>query len=206
MYARAVALVCLLSVSAWVARAETLHRPGDRVAVYLSHAPILSPEVSKSMLKEARALMRQLGYRLDWFDSGNQPGEIENGLLTVVDLAGVCNGIQPEDTEQQRPVARVLASTAVSDGEVLPFSSVDCTALHALMAPRLERVPKRRRNTLFGRAMGRVLAHELYHIAAKTREHSSEGVAKAAFSAADLLADKFEFQREESAQLHVAPQ
>ena len=42
-----------------------------------------------------------------------------------------------------------------------------------------------------GRALGRVLAHELYHIFANTTKHARAGIAKSCYTAPELLADEF---------------
>ena len=49
-----------------------------------------------------------------------------------------------------------------------------------------------------GRAMGRVLAHELYHIFGETRKHGSSGVASAYHTRGELLAPEFNFSERES--------
>jgi hypothetical protein len=46
---------------------------------------------------------------------------------------------------------------------------------------------------LLGRALGRVLAHEVYHILAKTTGHGRAGVAKSALSGRQLIADRIAF-------------
>jgi hypothetical protein len=46
---------------------------------------------------------------------------------------------------------------------------------------------------ILGRALGRVIAHELYHIVGQTAEHHDTGVAKAVFSIRDLKNPRFEF-------------
>jgi hypothetical protein len=46
---------------------------------------------------------------------------------------------------------------------------------------------------VLGRALARVIAHELYHIITGTTDHHATGVAKAAFSARDLTDARFEF-------------
>jgi hypothetical protein len=55
---------------------------------------------------------------------------------------------------------------------------------------------------LYGRAMGRLLAHELYHVIVKTRAHDSAGVAKPCFSVEDLLGNGLEFEAVTLARLH----
>ena len=39
--------------------------------------------------------------------------------------------------------------------------------------------------------MGRLLAHELYHMLANKRGHAESGVGKASFSASDVLGERF---------------
>ncbi len=53
---------------------------------------------------------------------------------------------------------------------------------------------------MYGRAVGRVLAHELYHIFANTQHHGS-GVGKAAYTVDNLLGTVFQFDEKESAAL-----
>ena len=50
------------------------------------------------------------------------------------------------------------------------------------------------REEAYGRAVGRVLAHELYHIFANTLHHGSNGVGKGIYSVVDLLTRDFHFE------------
>jgi len=50
------------------------------------------------------------------------------------------------------------------------------------------------RDLAFGRAMGRVLAHELYHILANEKGHDRTGIAKPVITAQELLAGSIRFQ------------
>jgi len=47
---------------------------------------------------------------------------------------------------------------------------------------------------MLGRAMGRVLAHELYHIVADTAGHGENGVAQPALSARELTSGQLELR------------
>jgi hypothetical protein len=51
-----------------------------------------------------------------------------------------------------------------------------------------------RRDFLYGRAMARVVAHELYHVLLKTADHAHAGIARSCFTAEDLLTEHFEFE------------
>jgi hypothetical protein len=46
---------------------------------------------------------------------------------------------------------------------------------------------------MVGRALARVIGHELYHILARTCQHPNAGLAKAAFSLDDLTAPGMNF-------------
>jgi hypothetical protein len=79
----------------------------------------------------------------------------------------------------------------VSDGDLLPFSDIDCDRIWRFIQSELSACESARHNRHFGRALGRVLAHELYHIFANTTKHARGGIAKACYTAPDLLADAF---------------
>jgi hypothetical protein len=50
-----------------------------------------------------------------------------------------------------------------------------------------------------------LLAHELYHVLAQTEDHASAGIAKARFSAADLLAEHLDFETASLDRLRPVP-
>jgi hypothetical protein len=62
-----------------------------------------------------------------------------------------------------------------------------------LLAPVFGDQPDSVREFVLGRALARVLAHELYHILTQSENHADSGVAKAALSVADLMGSRFEF-------------
>ena len=79
-----------------------------------------------------------------------------------------------------------LGRTDVSAGRVMPYVRVYCNAVRAFVPS----VSKLSFTEMYGRALGRVVAHELYHALLSTREHSRTGVARFAQSARDLTRDK----------------
>jgi len=85
----------------------------------------------------------------------------------------------------------------VSDGMVLPFSDVDCDAIRGFLQKQLLSTPEAEREETFGRALGRVLAHELYHVLAGTSNHGACGVAKSGYTVGDLVAREFVFEAAE---------
>jgi hypothetical protein len=148
------------------------------------------------MQKETESLMRTAGYSVEWRDAKARRSNEDAANLVFVDLNGVCavpmNPIPgAPDPDDNQPS---LASTAVEDGMVLPFSRIDCVALTRALSAMFAHEPPSRRTYLYGRAMGRLLAHELYHVLAQTRDHAAAGIGKPCFTSVDLVTDRFEFE------------
>jgi hypothetical protein len=163
--------------------------------VYLTPPTTRDALVQAHMRREAVALMRSAGYALEFRDRNARRSGDSAPNLAFVDLIGTCAvaadptpGPPPDDNQPK------LAYTAVEDGVVLPFSRIDCGALSRIMAHLLAREAPAERAFLYGRAMARVLAHELYHVLAQTRDHAAEGIGKPCFTAADLVSSRFEFE------------
>jgi hypothetical protein len=188
------ALCSLLSFGFSRGGPEPVASPVHRLVVYLLNG--LSPEVDRTvsyMRRELETLLSTAGYKVEWKVLGN-PSGADQSVLAVVELRGSCRA--PAANTSVKPVENgaSLASTAVEGDKVLPFTWINCETLTQLLAPRLAKAEPGRRDFLYGRAMGRVLAHELYHLLANKREHTGSGVGKASFSASDILGEHFSFE------------
>src|SRR4051812_22316133 len=165
MFARLLAALCLLTT--WLCAADT------RLVVYLNVTAGQPIAPLEHMKREVSATMGRAGYQVEWLMRGAE--RPDTPFLVVVGLDGVCAPTEVGD----EPAAGVsLAKTSVVDGRVLPFSTVACGALSRTLGPELARAPGARRDFLFGRAMARVVAHELYHVLAGTTEHAHSGIAR----------------------------
>lgn len=82
-----------------------------------------------------------------------------------------------------------LAWTRTVDGAPLPFGQVSCDQVRTLVWKAMWGGEFAHGDQLFGRALGRVVAHEFYHMRARTAAHASSGVAKPALSGAQLISD-----------------
>jgi hypothetical protein len=159
------------------------------------------------MKRELGALMHQAGYRVEWRSlDANRGQDADASLLAVLDLSGVC-GIASGfgGMERAAPSFPSLATTTITDGQVLPFSSLNCTALTNSLSAALAKEAGARRDFLYGRAMARVAAHEFYHVLLRTTEHGRLGVARSCFSTSDLLTERFEFEGAALARLRHRP-
>jgi hypothetical protein len=147
---------------------------------------------------EAEAIMGRLGIGLEWRSLAGATGSEVSIQLAVIRFRGRCdvNGLSPH-----RVQPGALGWTHESDGVILPFGAVDCDRIRTFLQADLLGVPAGGRDLVFGRAVGRVLAHELYHIFTRSPHHSPEGVGKAAYAVRDLLAGRFVFDASESMEL-----
>jgi hypothetical protein len=203
MYACIKVMCCLLPFSIGIGRSESVTPPAVEVLVYLKSEGTTSPAVVASMMRELGELMQTTGFHIEWGDWKNPGVSSENADLAVVVLRGACSASSLEPSEQAKNTL-VLASTAVANAQVLPFSWIDCTSLGQFLGPSIAHESAGRRDFIYGRAMARLLGHELYHILAHTVEHTPAGVAKERFRTEDLLAEHFSYENEALFRLHFA--
>jgi hypothetical protein len=195
MFARSLAtLSCLLSIGLCVGRAGTVNPPSRELVVYLTTVPHQPLQPVQEMQREVTALMQAAGYHVAWRDSADSGRDVADASVVVLQLRGVCQ--VPERLTAIEPLTKSvsLASTAVENGKVLPFSWLECETLTKLLAPSLAQEPGGKRDHLYGRAMGRLVAHEFLHVLSHTRDHDEAGVGKPSFTAQDVLAERFQFE------------
>jgi hypothetical protein len=151
--------------------------------------------------EEVARLMEPAGFTVEWRDISKRRAGEDFAHLATVDFRGTCSVTQAASPSASIPEVRSLASTAVVDGQVLPFSSVNCDALRKVLAPVFATAPRTDHPIVFGRAVARVLAHELFHMLAQTKSHGTHGVSKACFGIGDLTAERFNFDSGTLAQM-----
>jgi hypothetical protein len=143
--------------------------------------------------------MAPMGITFEWRSLDSVRGNELSVELAVLTFKGRCDiaGLSPHNVTN--PGA--LGWTHVSDGAILPFSDVDCDRIRNFVQKELIAIRGPDREEAFGRAIGRVVAHELYHVFANTSKHGSCGVGKAAYTVQELLSDDFQFEARESVAL-----
>jgi hypothetical protein len=192
------AAFCLLNLVVCPAWGSSTHEPETTLVVYLAGSS--APErILIHMRPELNRLMREAGYRIQWTDPRANELTSTDALLAVVELRGTCEAGGPAAATRAP-----LATTATSGGQIIPFSAVDCATLNRLVSAPLAGEPAARRDFLYARAMARLIAHELYHIILCTRDHGAAGISRPAFSASDLLTDRFDFEPATLAKLRPA--
>jgi len=113
----------------------------------------------------------------------------EFGELIIVRLKGKCrvDAGSPSKLDQG-----ALAFTHTSEGKMLPFVEVACDRVRNSIRPAMWGEQFKRSDELMGRALARVIAHEIYHIMTGS-SHGSTGIARHALSGRQLIADNVHF-------------
>ncbi|MEO8369249.1 MAG: hypothetical protein ABI806_08620 [Candidatus Solibacter sp.] len=154
-----------------------------------------APEgVLLAIQEELDSIMDRIGLHFEWRDLAKAGHEV-SPELAVVSFKGRCDLM---GLGGKSKLEGALGWTHVSDGQILPFTDISCDRVRDFAQAGLVAINAGEREEKFGRAVGRVLAHELYHIFANTLHHASTGIAKEAYSVMDLLTDDFQFREKET--------
>ena len=182
-----------MAATALSAQPQVVHSTGS-VTLYtqFQHAP--PPVVLDSIKAELQSIMSLTGNQFAWRSVAGVHGDEVVTQLAVVTFMGRCDTV---GIAAHPVVPGPLGRTHVSNGEVLPFSEVNCDGIRDFVQCGLLSIRPKDREDAYGRAVARVLAHELYHVLAKTVHHGAYGVGKAAFSTRDLLGTTFVLEESE---------
>lgn len=187
-------VVCglLLAVPLWGAQ----HQSPFSVALYTQFQRQPPAAVLQALQDEVETIMAPMGAEFQWRSLTGVTGSEVSTQLAVVKFLGRC---EPVGYSVPMASGNALGWTHVSDGIILPFSDIDCDGIRRFLQVGLMGISGRERaEEAYGRAVGRVLAHELYHIFANTVHHGSNGVGKGIYSVSDLLSPIFHFEERES--------
>ncbi len=139
---------------------------------------------------ETRALMEPSSYLPDWRSRAGLTSSDSFENLVVVDFHGRCR-TGPRDVVVEQDQA--LGRAHVVNGVVLPFIEIECGRVQAFLRSTLRGGQEQNSDLALGRALARVVAHELYHVLAGTMSHSRSGIAKPALSGNDLVSPRLAF-------------
>ncbi len=135
------------------------------------------------MKTEAQALVKDSGVVLSWRPIDRLSSSEAFPRIVVVRLRGTCDMSLP--VPALSPGSDSLGATYILGGEASPFSNIECDRIRSSLGAQ-----PGRGDLAFGRALGRVLAHELHHVIDRTRRHTATGYTRKSLTAADLVADR----------------
>jgi hypothetical protein len=175
---------CLLVATALPVAAITPATDAD-VTVIVNFKGSYSAPAVKEMQREAGEIIKSSGIRLDWRLRSEAADATFNDLV-VMTFKGTCMfNPMPMLVDELGP----YAITRTTGGEVQPFGEVDCDHIVSSLHSAMTGGDFARADLLLGRALGRVVAHELVHMLTKSRQHGKEGVERASLSARQLISE-----------------
>jgi len=171
---------------------------GERAPVTVFFAFEQEPPavVFDAMRAEIQRLYSAVPLKFDWIRMQEAPEAGVLGEIVSVRFHGNCSlgGVPPLPDERG-----TLAWTSVTDGIVQLFSEVNCDRVRAAVYLALWGGERKRAQERLGVALGRVVAHEAYHIYWRTLKHAAGGVARHSLMPAELVAEKADLHPEDRA-------
>lgn len=174
--------------------ASGLEREATSISLYTRFERATPDAVLAAIQSELLFVLRPSHVGVVWQSLPASPESGVFGQFAVVSFKGRCDAdnLLPEPS---RPGD--LGWTYMSEGVIMPFSDVDCDRIRSFIQNALLAVPPLSRPAVFGRAVGCVLAHEIYHILAKTQQHGAWGAGKGTYTVRELVSSAFRFDPRE---------
>lgn len=146
----------------------------------------------RSMKAELGRVVSNTSLALRWQDATTQTGKVDGRLFNVV-LIGECVADYPEPAGDGP-----LGWTSIVDGRVLPYIAIDCSRIRSVLAPEWARLDSNaQREVYLGKAMARVLAHELVHAFTRTRHHADDGLTQKALTPRELVSGNYRLSQDD---------
>jgi hypothetical protein len=153
----------------------------SKIILIISFQQELPIASAQAMQLELANIFEPLSIEPEWYRMEEAQGLTFPHRLIVVRFTGAC--AQPSET----PVSHgALGHTHMTDGDILPFIEVNCDRvlgfIHHSASKQLLAIDEE----VSGVALGRVLAHEIYHVVAGTARHGKTGVTREALTPDEL--------------------
>ena len=173
---------------------------GAELAVVIDFDSQPSGKSLQQMKRETEEIFKTAGVHIEWRARDAVRGESYENLV-MVHFKGKCV-LEPVPIlyDERGPYAFVYNS----DGDVLPFTEVECQPVTASVQSAMDGNDFARPDYLLGRALGRVLAHELVHILTKSATHGQSGVTQPALSGRDLIGAPLRLTQADVERLRIA--
>jgi hypothetical protein len=161
----------------------TSPKPSTYLTIVLDFKGPHSVQSVAAMKQETQGILKDAGVHLDW-KSREEAAKTTSPDLVVVRFNGACELPPAPLYDELGP----LASTYETDGQVQPFSVVSCDRVGSFVRSGLHGGDLKKGEVLLGKALGRVVAHELVHMLTGAKEHSDEGVFEPRLTVQQLVA------------------
>lgn len=156
----------------------------------------------REMQREMDRLYRDVQVPILWHELSGYQSVGETPRIVFIHFVGDCRAVRMPPVHSVAGIA--LAGVSRVDGRMLPLVKVDCDRVASYLWPSMAGSDRARGDAAFGRALARVVAHELYHCLTGTAKHSRSALFRAEISAKALLTSELDFGADEVANLRRA--
>lgn len=172
--------VCLVFVMAATATSSI----PSGLTVILDFRGAHSDPSIREMERESTSILKTTGLKLAW-RLRNQTGGESYPDLVVMTFNGSCRfDPAPRVYDEMGP----LASTKTTNHIIQSFGEVDCDHVVGTARSAMASADYANADLLVGRALGRVVTHEIVHMLTHSAEHGHDGVFEAGLSGKQLIA------------------
>ena len=163
----------------------------EGVTIVLDFDGPKSDQSIAEMKREFTGIMKDTPLHFEFQTRAQAAGSTTSDNVVIVKFKGKCRfDPVPYLIDERGP----MAFTFSTDGAVQPFSEVECDRVAQVVRPVMRGGDYARGDILLGRALGRVLAHEVVHILARSGDHGTSGIAKSALSGTQLIAPELRLE------------
>jgi hypothetical protein len=152
------------------------------------------------MKREFESVMKRSDLRFD-YKTRAQAEQIESDDLVVIRFTGEC-ALKPSSDAADRGV---LGFSYIMDGRVQPFGEIGCDRVIRAVCSAMSAADYLKSDQLLGRALGRVLAHEVVHMLTQSGGHARDGVAYKELTGRQLIALELRLQPSDFAHMRRNP-
>jgi hypothetical protein len=178
-------------------------KPSTNLTIVLDFKGPHSLQSIAAMEHETQGILKDAGVHLDW-KSREEAQNTSSPDLVVVRFNGTCQ-LPPAPLYDELGELGPLASTFETDGQVQPFSEVSCDRVSSFVRSGLHGGDLKKGDQLLGKALGRVVAHELVHMLTGAKQHSHEGVFKPGLTVEQLVAGELPLSPGDIERLRTRP-
>jgi hypothetical protein len=189
-------VVAVLVLSAHVlASSRTADHTSQRITLllYVDAPQYASVESLNAMKRELFEMMNTPTVDFQFVTPEQAKPPAYFSTLVSVRLAGACN-IETRTAAEMTKGALAFAHS--SDGRILPFIEIECDRVRRHARSAFWGPDNDRTAYLYGRALARVLAHELYHVLTGRKQHTATGLTSKSLTGLQLISDAYDWEDE----------
>jgi hypothetical protein len=168
------------------------------LTVVLDFEKPLSAQSQGEMKSEFENILKPSGLAID-YKTRREAELVESENLVLIRFTGHC-AFQPTSAVPERGA---LGFSYIVDGGVQPFGEIDCDRVAGVLNSAISANDYLRSDQLLGRALGRILAHEVVHMLSSSAAHAHDGVAYKELSGRMLIAPVLRLQARDFSRIRL---